>query len=141
MFSEDMKAVALIRKNRPEWQAGKLNGVGGKIEPNEDFSAAMVREFREEAGRETTMDQWRHYGQMIGMNDDNEGAFKCQIFASTMPGAAIYRLKGQESEQIEIISIEKLCENEMIENLHWLILLALDHLDDGRPTFVDIGYK
>jgi hypothetical protein len=24
--------VALIRKNRPEWQAGRLNGIGGHVE-------------------------------------------------------------------------------------------------------------
>ncbi len=34
-FDEDYEWVALIKKNRPQWQAGKLNGVGGKIEPNE----------------------------------------------------------------------------------------------------------
>ena len=30
MFSPDKQFVALIRKNRPEWQAGKLNGIAGK---------------------------------------------------------------------------------------------------------------
>ena len=42
--------VLLIRKNRPDWQAGKLNGVGGKIEPGEFPIEAMVREFQEETG-------------------------------------------------------------------------------------------
>ena len=32
-FTEDRRSVILIRKNRPEWQAGRLNGVGGHIEP------------------------------------------------------------------------------------------------------------
>src|SRR5258706_13272255 len=42
--------VVLIRKNKPDWQRGKLNGVGGKVEPGEIPSEAMVREFAEETG-------------------------------------------------------------------------------------------
>src|SRR6187551_944090 len=51
LFSPDRARVLLIRKRRPAWQAGKLNGVGGKIEPSDDSPlAALTREFREEAG-------------------------------------------------------------------------------------------
>ena len=50
LFSPDRSRVLLIRKNRPAWQAGKLNGLGGKIEPGETPPQAMRREFREEQG-------------------------------------------------------------------------------------------
>lgn len=49
LFSEDH--VLLLRKNKPDWQAGNLNGVGGKIEEGENKHEAMRREFLEEAGR------------------------------------------------------------------------------------------
>lgn len=52
LFSEDLKHVVLIRKVRPAFQKGKLNGIGGKIEPGENHLAAMIREFREETGHE-----------------------------------------------------------------------------------------
>ena len=32
MFSEDRRLVALIRKSKPEWQKGKLNGIGEKAQ-------------------------------------------------------------------------------------------------------------
>ncbi len=32
MMSWDMQEFLLIKKTHPEWQAGKLNGIGGKIE-------------------------------------------------------------------------------------------------------------
>src|SRR5690242_14904191 len=50
LFSVDRQRVLLIRKRRPAWQAGHLNGVGGKVEPGETLADAMRREFREEAG-------------------------------------------------------------------------------------------
>ncbi len=30
-FNGDMSKVVLIQKNRPAWQVGKLNGVGGMV--------------------------------------------------------------------------------------------------------------
>lgn len=40
--------VLLMEKRRPSWQAGRLNGIGGKVEEGEDALGAMVRECREE---------------------------------------------------------------------------------------------
>ena len=57
LFSPDRRRVLLIRKRRPAWQAGKLNGVGGKVEPGETVGEALRREFREEAGLDVA--DWR----------------------------------------------------------------------------------
>lgn len=47
-----------IRKNKPAWQAGKLNLVGGKIENLEDPCSAGYRELAEETGLwATTMEE------------------------------------------------------------------------------------
>ena len=32
VFSEGFKSVLLIRKTKPDWQAGLMNGVGGEAE-------------------------------------------------------------------------------------------------------------
>lgn len=48
--SPDGRHVMLIEKNRPAWQAGRLNGIGGHIEPGETPHQAMVRECEEESG-------------------------------------------------------------------------------------------
>jgi 8-oxo-dGTP diphosphatase len=44
------RRVALIRKAKPDFQRGKLNGIGGKIEPGESAYEAQIREFKEETG-------------------------------------------------------------------------------------------
>lgn len=58
MFDADREKVLLVEKTSPPWQAGKLNGVGGKIEENEAPQAAMCREFLEETGINTSLDDW-----------------------------------------------------------------------------------
>ena len=54
MLSPDRSHVLLIHRNaRPDDQhLGKYNGLGGKIERDEDVVAGMRREIREEAGIE-----------------------------------------------------------------------------------------
>ena len=47
-FNEKKDKVVLIKKRRPDWQKGLLNGIGGKINPNENDHEAQVREFFEE---------------------------------------------------------------------------------------------
>jgi 8-oxo-dGTP diphosphatase len=59
MLDEYADFVVLIRKNRPAWQAGKLNGPGGKVEPGETPHDAMVRQFAEETGCEWP--DWHHF--------------------------------------------------------------------------------
>lgn len=66
MFSPDEQFVLLIRKNRPAWQAGLLNGIGGKIEDGETPRYAMVREFYEEAGFHTNEEDWEIAGRIEG---------------------------------------------------------------------------
>ena len=68
-FTPDLTQVALIRKNRPEWQAGSLNGIGGKLEIGELGIDAQVREFAEETGVETKAGDWDHIGVMQSTQD------------------------------------------------------------------------
>jgi len=50
VFNEDRTRVLLIEKKRPEWQAGKINGLGGKVKGNETPHEAISREVEEESG-------------------------------------------------------------------------------------------
>jgi 8-oxo-dGTP diphosphatase len=54
ILSADGRSVLLVHRNRRPDDAhfGKYNGLGGKLEPDEDIVAGMCREIREEAGLE-----------------------------------------------------------------------------------------
>ncbi|HEV2071076.1 MAG TPA: NUDIX domain-containing protein [Acidimicrobiales bacterium] len=62
LLDTDAEMVVLIRKNRPRWQLGRLNGVGGKVEPGETLDAAMRREFTEETG--VYVQDWHHFATL-----------------------------------------------------------------------------
>jgi 8-oxo-dGTP diphosphatase len=114
LFSSDRSQVLLIRKNRPAWQAGHLNGIGGKVEAGESPHDAMVREFREEAA--LTIPLWQEILTLTGT--DWQGHF----FRAFGPVAEARPLT---DEQIEIHSTRNL-PRDAIRNLHWIIPLMLD---------------
>lgn len=54
VMSPDQKKVLLVHRNarNNDDHLGKYNGLGGKMEPNEDIVSCMKREIQEEAGIE-----------------------------------------------------------------------------------------
>lgn len=54
ILSPDKKKVLLVHRHgrSTDIHEGKYNGLGGKLEPNEDIVSGMKREIREEAGIE-----------------------------------------------------------------------------------------
>lgn len=137
MFDHGRTRVALIRKEKPAWQKGLLNGIGGKIEADKDgFSSAsaMAREFTEETGCQTTAQQWELFCAM------SDGATWAVDFFATVGDLDL--LRSMESEQVEILFLDDIWSRraELVENLTWLIPLALDFLHDGRPSMAHASY-
>lgn len=113
LFSPDLKRVALIRKNKPEWQKGKLNGIGGKVEIETPYDA-MVREFQEETGAATC--GWNSFASL-------ERADFCVAFFHL---TGDYELRTTTGEAVGWYPVAKLDKLAVIPNLRWLIPLALD---------------
>lgn len=133
MFNEARNTVALIRKSKPDWQKGLLNGIGGKIEAGESAEFAMMREFCEESGATTHPGDWKHYCRLSGPD------WRVEFFVTT---GSVEGLKSMEEEPLEVLPIHDIALNriDMVENLPWLIAAALDHLHDGRPVFLEATY-
>ena len=70
ILSPDRERVLLVHRvsRAHDEQLGKFNGLGGKVERDEDVAAAMRREIREEAGVEVTAMQLRGTVSWPGFN-------------------------------------------------------------------------
>lgn len=134
MFDLSTGEVALIRKSKPAWQAGKLNAIGGKIELGETAVAAMVREFHEEAGHLTMEESWRHYAELTGPG------WHVQFFATT---GDVLSLESPEKEKVEVHAITNVLNGSLavIGNISWLLPMAIDALNGSGPSFVTAHYS
>ena len=70
LFDETLENVLLLRKDRSKY-AGKLNGIGGKVEKNEGPAAGAHREIREETGVAVGLDflNWQATIQLPAYTD------------------------------------------------------------------------
>ena len=107
MFNLDKTKVALIRKNRPEWQNGLLNGIGGKNNEGEHSLQAMVREFEEETGLKTFWYDWWPLVTLTAQNKD----WQVDVFYAM--GNWLGSLRDTTDEKIEIIDVVNI-DNEKI---------------------------
>ena len=129
LFSENRDNVILINKTKPEWQRGKLNGVGGKMENNETPSQCIEREFEEEAGLKIS--NWELFTTLT----DNQN-WTVFFFRSFTPFDNLLKCQSMTKEKIQICDISaREWPTNLIENLTWMIPLALSK-DDGIPLFI-----
>lgn len=126
LMDDQAEWVMLIRKNRPEWQAGKLNGVGGKVEAGESIHDSMLREFGEEAG--LAILDWEHFASLTW----DEGIV--HFFRAFHPLSHLEECRTMTDEGIERHAIHTLGapgegRNNVTPNLLWLVPLAAHRHD------------
>lgn len=136
-FSGDLNSVVLIHKNKPAWQKGKLNGIGGRVERFELPKYAMVREFSEEAG--VMMPNWDHFGQL----SVTDGSANVELFATTLDLSEVRRGVIDEGI-ITVVTLDnlhayagRLPENVM-PNLLTLVLAARKRLAGHLPNHFQV---
>ena len=114
-FDDWKKKVILIRKLRPEWQKGALNGPGGVIEEGESPYQAIAREFTEEAGVITLPDWWKCKVILEG------DGWRVYFLSTILDEERFSSAKTMTDEEIQIIPTTRLFDYAMINNLTWLI--------------------
>jgi 8-oxo-dGTP diphosphatase len=131
IFDQQYERVVLMRKNRPEWQRGRLNGVGGKLEAGETNLECVVREVSEETGLVTQPDDWAHIAS-IGGSD-----WQMEVFA--MASSSIDGAKTMTDEDVGTYRISELPPGVM-SNIPWLVALAIDRMRNREIQACDIKY-
>lgn len=120
LFTSDLSQVLLIHKIAPEWQKGKLNGLGGKMELNETPKKCFIREIKEESGIALSSRNVKKIGLLKGSE------WRVFVFAGIYNGAT-FEPKIHEKEKLEWFSVENLPSN-CIPNLYWQIPFAYNEL-------------
>lgn len=76
MSPDGTQTLMIHRNTRPDdYHQGKYNGLGGKLEPDEDVIAGLKREIREEAGVECEDIELRGTISWPGFGKDSEAWF------------------------------------------------------------------
>jgi 8-oxo-dGTP diphosphatase len=114
--------LALVRKTKPAWQAGRLNGIGGKIEDGEPPLAAMCREWKEETGH--TYDHWDLFATIV-LPDATVYFFKAIV--EQLPLLWNVNDSGEPLEVHRFADVVR--RTDMIQNLKWLLPLAFEDPD------------
>lgn len=126
MFDSERRRVLLVEKSSPEWQRGKINGVGGKQERNETPIAAMVREFGEEVAIQTDESDWTWCLTLHGKD------WNVQVFKAEGP-IGLARQTSTKDKPVRC-AIDAL-PAEVIPNLRWIIPFLLDREDIEGAVF------
>ena len=117
MLDPTLSKVVLIRKQKPEWQQGLLNGVGGKVGdtiPGETAEQAIHREFKEEAGVDGLT--WQKFMHLETPRSDI-------TFFRTVGN--VYRAQTQTEEDIGVFDIHEVMDRcDTIPNIRWCIQMA-----------------
>lgn len=115
--------VLLIRKARPAWMAGRLNGVGGKIELGETNHQAMTREFKEEAGITVLPDRWTAFASLDHLSKNTRIFF----YHATANGDEVSRVRhpSDDGEMLVWVGLDSIGRaSYVVPNLNWLIPMA-----------------
>ena len=123
-FAFEGQNVALIRKKRPEWQAGLLNGIGGHVEHGETFLEAMVREFREETGYSPDPRSWIPFAEW---KTENAHILFYKAYIPMLEDV----LHTTTDEKVEIVPVRSVTPFNCLPNLVWLISMAVNVVYDG----------
>lgn len=124
LFAPRWERVVLIEKRKPAWQAGLLNGVGGKIEPGETPEEAIARECAEECGVTLSARGWSIIATELAAGGIGDGRPPTLYFLKAISARAC-TARTCEAEKIILAEPHYLPRN-VIPNVRWLVPLAID---------------
>jgi 8-oxo-dGTP diphosphatase len=140
MINPVTRDVLFIKKNRPTFQVGKWNGIGGKLEKGESPIEAMVREFREETGVVTAQNDWEHTITLTGKGDEGVGlllyaGFKVhfyRMFVEKMPD-----FHQMTDEYVAVGNLAYLYRDDFptLDNMKWILPLQFN-MNVGFPLSI-----
>lgn len=138
VFTPDFEKVLLMHKNRPDWQKGFVNGVGGKFEEGETGLQCIVREVQEETNLETTEEDWIYAGEIHGIRESGQ-EWKVEFYGTIYNDDPTHA-ESTTDEKVEWFDRKNLPDN-VWNNLPWLIELTYDKMNKDMFKEFSVEYK
>ena len=138
VLSPDGRRVLMIHRNAraQDHHLGKYNGLGGKLEPDEDVLAGMRREILEEAGIHCTALSLRGTISWPGFGKQGEDWLGFLFLITAYEGAP---LQSNPEGALEWVERERLPELPMWEGDRQFLPLVFD--DEPRPFHGVMPYR
>lgn len=138
ILSPDASRVLLVHRNAraDDEHLGKYNGLGGKLEADEDVLAGMIREIREEAGIECTDLQLRGTISWPGFGKNGEDWLGFVFLINAFDGEPFSE---NPEGPLEWIALERLYDLPMWEGDRYFLPLVFD--GDPRPFHGVMPYR
>jgi 8-oxo-dGTP diphosphatase len=135
VFLERDGRLLLLEGGRAKWWAGRLNGLGGSIEPGEDALAAARREVREETGLEAA-----DLSLAALVHVSAEPAVFLFVFRGTLPPGA---LRPTEEGRLHWTTAETALapETPLMPDLRFLLPRVLELGPDDPPLHVVFDHR
>ncbi|WP_407351840.1 NUDIX hydrolase [Luteimonas sp. R10] len=125
VLSPDRREVLLIHRNArdDDHHLGKYNGLGGKLDPDEDVVTGMRREIREEAAIECEELQLRGTISWPGFGKAGEDWFGFLFLVTRFSGAP---LAGNPEGTLEWVPVERILELPLWDGDRHFLPLVFD---------------
>lgn len=138
VLSPDCERVLLIHRNaRPDDQhLGKYNGLGGKIDRNEDVLAGLRREIREEAGIDCLALGLRGTVSWPGFGRNGEDWLGFVFLVTAFDGTPLER---NHEGALEWVAVDRILELPLWEGDRYFLPLVFD--GDPRPFHGVMPYR
>jgi 8-oxo-dGTP diphosphatase len=138
VLSPDRRQVLMIHRNaRPDDQhLGKYNGLGGKLDRNEDAASGMRREIREEAGIECGALELRGTINWPGFGKNGEDWLAFIYLIGEFQGTPLQR---NPEGTLEWIEVARVLELPLWEGDRQFLPLVFD--SDPRPFHGVMPYR
>jgi 8-oxo-dGTP diphosphatase len=140
-FAFDPKTgrVLLVQKSKPEWQAGRWNGIGGHIEVGEKKYSAMLREFQEETGRRVSYG-WKHFGKLTMAQTENSPPGVVHLYTKVVED--LDQLVAPDGEDPIALHDPYDLPDNIISNLRWIVPMASAiAFKTGRTAQITVNAK
>lgn len=138
ILSPDRSQVLLVHRNArdDDEHLGKYNGLGGKLEADEDVLAGMRREIHEEAGIDCTALELRGTISWPGFGKNGEDWLGFVFLITAFEGTPFDR---NDEGPLEWVPLEKLYDLPMWEGDRHFLPLVFD--GDPRPFHGIMPYR